>query len=431
MKHILRGIGIIAQDWLSYPVAVIAVFGLGSLYYWLLLRVTSVSNMIDMMRAGEFGAYSQAYFGVYWITTLLTIALFGVAAALLVWLWRRSLLSKGGLGAGGLGGLVGAFAAACPMCGAFLFSLLGVAGGLSLFPLQGLELKFLSLVLMAGSVAFAAQRVAKASACKECVTETGSETQCTLTDAHTPEAKAHPLKTLTPIKLITGILIVLFLVNQFYINAAASALGLQTGNIVQLLGIHPAAVKIIIAPLLNSDGKTTSLVEQPTITELPGNPNSGDPVADARLVMIPKGKPFYAPDDISFDNPINAQDKWGTYENSITLPEDLQKRYTELTNSFTCNYCCGSPGSVTVIARCGCKHAKAWRGFFKYMLKTYGATYSNEQLKGEAYRWTGIWYPKGVLEDYLLATGKGSALPHEAHGGAGTDGMHGWSVKGK
>lgn len=59
------------------------------------------------------------------------------------------------------------------------------------------------------------------------------------------------------------------------------------------------------------------------------------------------------------------------------------------------------------------------------MLQTYGDKYTNEQLMGEAYRWTGIWYPKGVLEDYLLATGKGDVLGHQTHGGAGSDGRHG------
>ena len=32
---------------------------------------------------------------------------------------------------------------------------------------------------------------------------------------------------------------------------------------------------------------------------------------------------------------------------------------------------------------------------------------------------------KGMIEDYLLATGNESALPHETHGGAGPDGRHG------
>lgn len=227
-------------------------------------------------------------------------------------------------------------------------------------------------------------------------------------------------------KIAISVLTVLFLINQFLIGQVSAMMGLMPGGFMNM-GIFgmQAEAAMIIAPKLNPDGKTTSLVEQPTITALPGNPNTGDAVADARVVMIPTGKPFYAPGNISFDDPINAQHGWGAYEDSITLSGSLMDRYNQLIATFTCNYCCGSPTEVTTVNNCGCQHAKAWRGFFKYMLQTYGSKYSNEQLKGEAYRWTGIWYPKGVLEDYLLATGHSSALPHETHGGAGTDGNHG------
>lgn len=240
-------------------------------------------------------------------------------------------------------------------------------------------------------------------------------------------ATYHKLVILPLKKMVMSLLIVLFLVNQFLIGQASAMMGLMPGgfmNMGNMFGMKAEAA-MIMAPKLNPDGVTTSLVEQPTITALPANPNTGDAVADARTVMIPTGKPFYAPGDISFDDPINAQKQWGAYEDSITLSGGLMDRYNQIIATFTCNYCCGSPTQVTTVNRCGCQHAKAWRGFFKYMLQTYGDKYSNDQLKGEAYRWTGIWYPKGVLADYLLATGKSNALPHETHGGAGTDGNHG------
>ena len=59
------------------------------------------------------------------------------------------------------------------------------------------------------------------------------------------------------------------------------------------------------------------------------------------------------------------------------------------------------------------------------MLEKYGDTYSDDQLFGEAYRWQAVWYPSGVVEDYLLATGRGDVLGHKTHGGAGADGRHG------
>ncbi len=59
------------------------------------------------------------------------------------------------------------------------------------------------------------------------------------------------------------------------------------------------------------------------------------------------------------------------------------------------------------------------------MIVTYGDKYSDAQLKGEASYWGVIWYPKGYLEDYLLATGNVNVMGHATHGGAGSDGMHG------
>lgn len=192
-----------------------------------------------------------------------------------------------------------------------------------------------------------------------------------------------------------------------------------------LFGVKTASAEVIIAPQLNADGKTTSLVEQPTISAVPANPKSGDDLADAKVVMLSAGKPAYAPDDISFDDPVNAQNKWGAYEQSIQLTDADDTRYNNLIQNFLCSYCCGSPMAATRNRQCGCAHAKAARGYFKYMIKTFGDTYSDAQLLGEGFRWQAIWYPKGAVEDYLLATGKVNVIGHGAHGGVGADGMHG------
>ena len=226
-------------------------------------------------------------------------------------------------------------------------------------------------------------------------------------------------------KIITWVLIVFFVMNQIFISRVAAQIGFPANSIAKLFGAKNSAVALIIGPVLNSDGKTTTLSEQPTITEVSANPNTGDALADAKVVMIATGKPFYAPDDIAFDDPINAQKKWGVYEGSIKLDSVNEARYQKLISTMVCSYCCGSATRVTLIKQCGCAHAKAVRGFYRYMLQAYGDQYSDEQLIGESHRWYALWYPKGMLSDYLLATGKESALPHESHGGAGNDGRHG------
>ncbi|MBI4092611.1 MAG: hypothetical protein HY420_01675 [Candidatus Kerfeldbacteria bacterium] len=215
--------------------------------------------------------------------------------------------------------------------------------------------------------------------------------------------------------------------NQFLIaSISPKAVGASPlASLKSMLGMKTAAAMVIIGPKLNPDGKTTNLAEQPTISSLPANPNSGDDLADAKIVMLGTGSPPYAPDGISFSDPVTAQNKWGAYEQSIKLSASLEARYNNLINNFTCNYCCGEPGNVTRNRNCGCAHAKAGRGFFKYMLQTFSDQYSDEQLMGEGFRWQAIWYPKGAVEDYLLATGKVNVIGHASHGGAGADNMHG------
>ncbi|MBI2984703.1 MAG: hypothetical protein HYY50_03700 [Candidatus Kerfeldbacteria bacterium] len=227
-------------------------------------------------------------------------------------------------------------------------------------------------------------------------------------------------------KIVGWIITVILAANQLMIisispkSMAASPLA----SVKSMLGIQTASAKTIIAPTINPDGKTTSLVEQPTISDVPANPKSGDALADAEVVMLGTDSPPYAPDGVSFADPVTAQNKWGAYE-TMEMTGELQTRYDTLTNDLPCSYCCGQPGLVTRNRNCACAHAKAARGYFKYMLQTYGAKYTNEQLRGEAFRWQAIWYPKGAVEDYLLATGKVNVIGHAAHGGAGADGLHG------
>lgn len=236
------------------------------------------------------------------------------------------------------------------------------------------------------------------------------------TDVHANERYA---------KAAIWIIIGLFATNQLLLNALMpQQMAIGRSTLSSLFGAKAAAAATIIMPKINPDGKTTSLGEQPTITDVPANPKSGNDVADAKVVMIATGKPFYAPDTITFDDPIKAEELWGKYE-GMTLSAELQKRYDDMTTTFPCNYCCGEPMQVTRNRQCGCAHAKAARGFFKYMLQQYGSKYSNDQLMGEQFRWQALWYPRGAVADYLLAIGKSEALQHQTHGGAGSDGMHG------
>ncbi len=428
LKQIFHGIKTVFEDKNSIWISIVSALSFGYLFYWLFYKVTTLDTFFVNVQAGDFGKYSVLYAVIYWVTTVMTILLFGISTSVTYWLWKNSKLNKKISGANIVGVFTGAVGAACPVCGAFLLSALGIAGGLSIFPFQGLELKVLSLALIAFATIYGARKVYQLEDCKDCrdlssgiVKQNIQRSSAAIDYASNKSYIIFPLE-----RVVTTILITVFLINQFMISQAAATVGLPTGAVAQLFGIKTVAAKTIIAPKVNPDGRTTSLVEQPTITEVSANPNSGDALADAKVVMIATGKPFYAPDDISFDDPINAQKKWGAYDISVKLSPDLEARYqTLITKLMVCSYCCGSPTNVTLNVNCGCAHAKAVRGFYKYMLQTYAEQYTNDQLVGESHRWYAIWYPKGMLEDYLLASGKSEALPHQTHGGAGKDGRHG------
>lgn len=118
--------------------------GLLLLFYWHLRLNSSIAALIYNT------ADKPVYFWLYVILTLGAVVLFGINASLLVYRWRKfgrpKLKQQAGSGAGSL---VGVAAAACPVCGSVLLSAIGITGGLAAFPFAGLELKVLSLGLLA------------------------------------------------------------------------------------------------------------------------------------------------------------------------------------------------------------------------------------------------------------------------------------------
>ena len=65
-----------------------------------------------------------------------------------------------------LGGTFAAFTPGCPACTAPLAVILGAVGGLSLFPMQGLELKFISISVLIFSIYWIARGLQNRSCCK-------------------------------------------------------------------------------------------------------------------------------------------------------------------------------------------------------------------------------------------------------------------------
>lgn len=123
------------------PSAAVGALALALVYYWLLLRETTIHTMTSKL-AGE-----PIYLGALGVLALTALLLFGLNFALLgIQLRARAVTPN--QGGSLLGMVVGGFGVGCPSCGAFLLSLVGVSAGVSALPFGGLELWLASCMIM-------------------------------------------------------------------------------------------------------------------------------------------------------------------------------------------------------------------------------------------------------------------------------------------
>ncbi len=90
------------------------------------------------------------------LVLILISTLAGVVASLSVYLIKRKFSS--GI-VGGSGVLFSVVAPTCPSCSIGLLSMLGIGGFLSVLPFKGLELGFLSVILLLISVVFLSKKI--------------------------------------------------------------------------------------------------------------------------------------------------------------------------------------------------------------------------------------------------------------------------------
>ncbi|MBU0957587.1 MAG: hypothetical protein KKF56_02120 [Nanoarchaeota archaeon] len=115
----------------------------GALYFFMVATTAGYSLKIFIMMNGLWFAYIS-------ILSFMFIAwFFGIFVVLMV--FKISSICKSYNG-GGILGIIGAIAAAfgagCPMCGAFIFGLIGMPLALMSFPYHGLELRIASVFLL-------------------------------------------------------------------------------------------------------------------------------------------------------------------------------------------------------------------------------------------------------------------------------------------
>lgn len=218
---------------------------------------------------------------------------------------------------------------------------------------------------------------------------------------------------------IIAIVTILLVFNQIQLAQINGLFApVQTTNTATTSATHQSAANTqisldgnyeILAPALLAHGETpvlanhgTKIKKFPTISAQAKKDPTGDATQDAINTLIPTGMPFYGQEaGVSFDDPIAAQKTWAKYERTTQLDEAQQQRWLKIVNAFTCDYCCGSPARPTIITRCGCSHAAAWRGMSKWFINKFGDKYDDLQITGELSKWKALWYPGPTIQRVL------------------------------
>jgi len=141
-------------------VGIISGITLGVLYYFLTLEMalTHLSAEIELLPL-----YMTASIGLTGIVAILA----GINIALVAYnikTQRNKNMKKSGTSAV-LGGALTAFTPGCPACTTSLSAVLGVVGGLAIFPLQGLELKIISVGALIFSIWWAMRNINNTTCC--------------------------------------------------------------------------------------------------------------------------------------------------------------------------------------------------------------------------------------------------------------------------
>ncbi len=141
-------------------IGVISGLTLGVLYYFLTLEMTFAHLSTEM-------EILPLYIAASITLTVIVAILAGINIALVAYnikTQRDKNMKKSGASAV-LGGALTAFTPGCPACTTSLSAVLGIVGGLAIFPLQGLELKLISIAALTFSIWWAMRNINNATCC--------------------------------------------------------------------------------------------------------------------------------------------------------------------------------------------------------------------------------------------------------------------------
>ena len=140
-------------------IGIISGISLGILYYFLTLEIalTHMATEMELL---------PMYMTASITLTVIVAVLAGINIALVAYniKTQRNKNIKNGTSAI-LGGALTAFTPGCPACTTSLSAVLGIVGGLAIFPLQGLELKLVSIGALTFSIWWAMRNINNATCC--------------------------------------------------------------------------------------------------------------------------------------------------------------------------------------------------------------------------------------------------------------------------
>lgn len=351
----------------------------------------------------DFGINRFSAVGILDYTYLLLIIVFTGLMCVLFRYERNQAIKSGSKLSGGGSLLAGVVSTICPVCqGVSIAALGGTVAAIPLtFLVPYIGLIQLMTVLILGFALYLKVNSVYTQTCIACAKID--------TKFHAEIGEAKP-KMKEPFlyrnNIAFGALIVLVLmlvVNNFLISTAYATAGTAAsvgGGSVNIKPGFEYGPKLTLKPMPLAAGESprfqgykTIVKPLTTISELQITAPTGDVAQDLVNNIIPKGTPWYGPEaGVSFDDPVTAQKLWAKGR-AIQLSPEEQQRWDRIVNSFTCDYCCGSPQQPTIITRCGCAHSEAAQGMAKWFIKNYGDKYADEEIYGEMARWYALWYP--------------------------------------
>ncbi len=144
-KNLKKALKILFSDKIFIFLSISLGFNFLALDYILLSQATTFKILISQN--------TEFYIWVSMILSVIIAALFGISLTMLAYiLKKRKENLKESAPSSFFGTIFGALASGCPVCGAWLLSLFGVAGSLAVFPFQGLEIKLLAVALLVFSI---------------------------------------------------------------------------------------------------------------------------------------------------------------------------------------------------------------------------------------------------------------------------------------